>query len=222
MKIWSKYNYILASSVSLWAFFSFHPKLVVASCTSNFSPWTSAQVDRFINLGPRMGLLFQTQIIQTVGCSFNMTFQYIQVKNVVAKLQRSCDIFRPLMDFEKILRFASSWKGILSKWYLMLSSNIMVEDKEKAQWECDLQVVITQKTWGNICWFGHIISPNISIQENILKIQLRWWMISLQLSKLFPNVPDNLLALWWTWCIFLDVWWSCCMIAGFWKLILLF
>lgn len=61
------------------------------------------------------------QIIQKVGNSQVISFQYLQMKNWFIKLQRKYYILL-LTDFEKLLRFYNPAKGVLFKLYSILLS----------------------------------------------------------------------------------------------------
>lgn len=180
MKIWC--HYLLALPVSLLTSFIFHLDFVVASHTSNCNAHLVPML-KWIGLliqAPRQVFFLKLKLFKQL----DITFLYIQIKNSVAKLQRSWNSFCPLVDVKKI-------EFCLYKLYLMLLSNIMVKDRTKAQWECDLQDVIVKKTQGNISQFGPHSDIKYQYSRNVLKIRHRWYMTPPQLSKWLPNRPDT-------------------------------
>lgn len=50
-------------------------------------------MNMFINLGTKGVLYSEVQIVQKWGMSSNVRFQYLKMRNLVEKLQRSHDMF---------------------------------------------------------------------------------------------------------------------------------
>lgn len=70
-----------------------------------------------------------------------------------AKLQRKHDVSS--FELEKLLRFYSPDKGILSKLYSMLLSIEQTIDWVKTEWKLDLGEGIDPKVWEKISSFGY-------------------------------------------------------------------
>lgn len=90
-------------------------------------------MDRFYQLGRGESMLSKQQIIQKVGVFSGLNYHYNQVKNLFGKLQRACNIFRPLTQFESLVK--PEGEKQLSEVYFMLLSLSNMEDGVKRRWE---------------------------------------------------------------------------------------
>lgn len=99
MKLWSSYQQQLIPKFPPLSYLHISPRY--CSCKSNKQ---FLQLDSYRNLGTREIFLSKAQIIQKVRNSPNFSFQYLQVINLVKKLQRKKKrCICPLIEFEIIL-----------------------------------------------------------------------------------------------------------------------
>lgn len=105
IEIWDRYRKGLAPpTLPCLMSLIYHSKFWVAAQRSDFSYWTRGDMDRFYQLSRVMRMLTQQQIEQTVGRLPEQDYQYIQVKSLIGKINRTCNGFRPLTQFQTPLK----------------------------------------------------------------------------------------------------------------------
>lgn len=68
-----------------------------------FQEWVSSDLTLFHKLGTGRKMHSRIQLVETIGASSSVLYQYDQVFTLVQRLMRHCDVFRPLMAFELLL-----------------------------------------------------------------------------------------------------------------------
>uniref|UniRef100_A0A8C5MQM8 Reverse transcriptase domain-containing protein n=1 Tax=Leptobrachium leishanense TaxID=445787 RepID=A0A8C5MQM8_9ANUR len=127
----------------------------------------------------------------------------------------------PLSFFESICLKGTYPKGLISTLYYKLTSLIDWKELHYIQaWERDLAEVLDSEDWLDIWEASKGVSLCTSMQEQPLKMLMRWYTTPTQLAHMSPNHPD----LCWRSCgskgTFIHMWWECPQIQKFWTNIL--
>lgn len=113
--------------------------------------------------------------------------QYRQVHDLVNSLSRSYDLFRPLNEFETWVRDMDEQNKLLSKTYKLKISFQHIVDMSWLQWQMDLGMQISCKTWDKVCFFNYKFSLHVAMTENCYKVLHRWYLTPFQLPNMHPN-----------------------------------
>lgn len=100
----------------------------------------------FYQLGRGMRMLTK-QLVQNITFP-GQDYQYNQVKNLIGKLKRVCNIFRPLTQFESLVK--SGGRGgadNFSNIYSILLSLSKVKDGVKRRWEMVINNINFHPMW---------------------------------------------------------------------------
>lgn len=218
-KVWRKLQNVLVLGIFPLSSITWHPEFCTAALIANFSKWKEKGLTQFCSLGnnPHMTMQDHTgNILEKSGnISHQFKYQYKQVNNLMKCLQKRSDIFRPLTEFESLIKDLKRQK--LFKLYTLLLHVLPYVDTAKFRWEWDLQTVISEESWVSIRRFNIMFSAYASIQENRYKLVQRWYLTPNRMAKLFRQGTRK------CWCCkathadYIHMWWSCPIIFHFWM-----
>lgn len=117
-------------------------------------------------------------------------FQYRQVRSLISLLMKKSNVPRPLTKFKALLTTAGRPK-LLSRLYIILSTNVTTTEREKAKWEKDLGVKWTDEEWYELRKCNQSSSKSVLIQDNRFKILHLWRLTPQRIKKMLPLVDSK-------------------------------
>uniref|UniRef100_A0A8C5QSG6 Reverse transcriptase zinc-binding domain-containing protein n=1 Tax=Leptobrachium leishanense TaxID=445787 RepID=A0A8C5QSG6_9ANUR len=127
----------------------------------------------------------------------------------------------PLSFFESICLRGTYSKGLISTLYYKLTSLIDWKELHYVKvWERDLAEVLDSEDWLNIWETSKGVSLCTTMQEQPLKMLMRWYVTPTQLAHISSDHPDLCCRSCGSKGTFIHMWWECPQIKMFWTNIL--
>lgn len=98
------------------------------------------------------------------------------------QLMKKGTVFRPLSEFETLLTMIGRPK-LLSRFYAILSRNVIAVERDKFRWEQDPKIHWIDEEWRAICRFNQACSRNVLLQENWFRILHKWYLTPQRIKR---------------------------------------
>lgn len=112
------------------------------------------------------------------------------VRRKTRRLQGTSSVFRPLTQFESLLKSAGP-KQLSRAYCSIIRSLTKVEDRVRKKWETAIHKNVLDLDWEFFRCFGQKFLFNVAIRDNRSKILHQWNLTPARLTKMFSGASDT-------------------------------